>query len=50
MRVLLLNRVENIVAKGEIACFEQLILLSQCFQNLSSADASTSGKGLRDPK
>ena len=32
MRVQLLNRVENIVAKGEIARFEQFLLLSQCFQ------------------
>ena len=25
-------KVENIVAKGEIACFEQFLLLSLCFQ------------------
>ena len=28
---------ENIVAKGEIACFKQFLLLSQCFQKLSPA-------------
>ena len=28
----LLNRVENIVTKGEIAHHEQFLLLSQCFQ------------------
>ena len=25
-------KVKNIVAKGEIACFEQFLLLSLCFQ------------------
>ena len=40
MRVLLLDRVENIVEKEEIACFEQFILLRQCFQKSSSEDAS----------
>ena len=34
------------MAKGEIACFEQLHSLSQCFQTSSAADASTGGKGL----
>ena len=38
MRVLLLNRDENIVAKGEI--------FPQCFQKSSAVDASASGKGL----
>ena len=32
-------KVENIVAKGEIA-YEQFLLLPQCFQKLSAADAS----------
>ena len=32
MKVQLLNRVENMVTKGEIACFEQFFLLSPCFQ------------------
>ena len=40
MRVLLLNRVENIAAKGKIARFEQFLLLPQCFQKSSVADAS----------
>ena len=40
MRVELLKRFENIVARGEIACFEQFLLLPQCFQKLSAADAS----------
>ena len=38
----LLNRVETIVAKGEIACYEQFLLLSQCFQKSSAAEASKS--------
>ena len=32
--------VENIVGKGEIACYEQFLLYPQCFQKLSVADAS----------
>ena len=28
------NRVENIVSKGEIACYKQFLLFSQCFQQL----------------
>ena len=39
MKIVLLNKVENIVAKGEMACFEQFLLLSQCFQNVSAAKA-----------
>ena len=35
-----LNKVENMVAKEEIACFEQFLLLSKCFQNSSAAKAS----------
>ena len=27
-----MNKMENIVAKGEIACFEQFLLFSLCFQ------------------
>ena len=42
MKVILLKEVENIVAKGEIARFEQLVLLSQCFQKSSAAEASES--------
>ena len=30
------------MANGEIACFEQFLLLPQCFQKLSAADASES--------
>ena len=30
----------KIVAKGEIACFDQFYLLSQCFQKLSAAEES----------
>ena len=53
-RVYLLKKVENFVAKGEIAHFEQFLQLSQCFQNSSAAEASERhqkasmcGKGLR---
>ena len=52
MKVLLLNRVKNIVAKGEIACFEQFFLLPQGFQKFKShllqmrQNAFASGKGL----
>ena len=42
MKTYLLNKVENIVSKGEIACFEQFLLLSQSFQNSSAAEASAS--------
>ena len=42
MRVYLLKRVENIVAKGEIARFEQFLLLSRCFQKSSAAETSES--------
>ena len=42
MKVHLLNRVENSVTKGEIARFEQFIILSQCFQESAAAEASES--------
>ena len=32
------KRVENTVGKGEIACYEQFLLLPQCFQKTGSAD------------
>ena len=32
------DRVENIVGKGEIARYEQFLLLPQCFQNQSVVD------------
>ena len=34
------KKVENIVSKRGNACFEQFLLLSQCFQKLYAADAS----------
>ena len=34
------------MAKGEIVRLEQFLLLPQCFQKSSAADASTSEKGL----
>ena len=40
MKTFLLNRVENIVAKGEISHYEQFDLLSQCFQKSSAAEES----------
>ena len=36
----LCDRLENIVGKGEIACYEQFLLFPQCFQKLSVVDAS----------
>ena len=42
MIVFVLNSVENIAAKGEIAHFEQFLLLSQCFQKSFVAEASES--------
>ena len=49
MKTSLLNRVENIVSKGEIARFEQFLLLSQSLQKTSATEASESicGKGLK---
>ena len=40
MGIQLSDWVENIVEKGEIAHYEQVLLIPQCFQKLSSADAS----------
>ena len=37
-----MNEVENIVAKGEIAHYEQFLLLQHCFQKSSAAEASES--------
>ena len=42
MKEQLLNKVENIVTKGDIAHFEQFLLLSQYFQKSSAAEASES--------
>ena len=47
MRVKSLKRVENIVVKGEIARFEQFLLLSQCFPMSSAAEALESVCGKR---
>ena len=35
MEIQLSACVENIVGKGEIACYEQFLLFSQCFQKQS---------------
>ena len=32
------KRVENTVRKGEIACYEQFLLFSQCFQKTCAAE------------
>ena len=40
MGIQLSDRVENIVEKGEIACYEQFLLFPQCFQKLSDVKAS----------
>ena len=32
------NWVENILGKGEIACYKQFLLFPQCFQDLSVID------------
>ena len=32
------KRVENNMGKGEIACYEQFLLLPQCFPKVSAAD------------
>ena len=37
------NRVENTVRKGEIACYKQFLLLSQCFPKLYIFSASKCG-------
>ena len=45
MKVKSLFTVGNIVAKGEVAPHKQFLLLPQCFQKTSAADASKGGKG-----
>ena len=42
MRVKSSNQVEKIIAKEEITHYEQFLLLPQCFQMLSAAEASES--------
>ena len=47
----LLNEVENIVSKGEIAYHKQFLILSQCFQShmlQRLQKTSECGKGSRD--
>ena len=39
-------RVENIVIKGEIACYKQVLLCSQCFPQLCILSASKYGNVL----
>ena len=46
MKVLVLNRIEQIMTKRDTAHKAQFLLLSQYFQNLSAAEASgMCGKG-----
>ena len=40
MGIQLSDWVENIVGKGEIACYEQFLLFPQCFKKLSVVDVS----------
>ena len=40
MEIQLSDGVENIVGKGEIAHYEQILPFPQCFQKLSVVDAS----------
>ena len=40
MKVQLVNRVEHMVTKGEIALFKQFLLLSLCFQKTSDRDVT----------
>ena len=42
MTIYSLNRVGNFVTNGEIAYYEQFLLLPQCFQILSDAELSES--------
>ena len=42
MKVQSLNRVENIVTKGETARYEQFLLFSHVFKKSSAAEASES--------
>ena len=48
IKVLLLNRVENMVAKGDKALYEQFLLLQKCFQATFATDVyeSVCCKGL----
>ena len=44
MKTYLLNRVENIVSKGETARFDKFLLLSQSFQKSYATEASGNGQ------
>ena len=44
----MLNKVENIVAKGEVVHHEQYHLWPQCFLKSSAAIVSAGGKGLNE--
>ena len=46
MIVLILNKVENIVGKGEIAHYEQFLLLAQCCHKMSAAESSDRNMGM----
>ena len=37
------KQVENTVGRGEIACYEQFLLFSQCFQKICNADTKKLG-------
>ena len=39
------KRVENTVEKAEIACYEQFLPFSQCFQKTCTADTYKQGIG-----
>ena len=39
MEIQFSDRVENIVGKEEIACYEQFLLFPQCFEKLSVVNA-----------
>ena len=45
MIIVSVNRVENIVANGEIAHYEQFLNLSHCFQKTSAANVLYMEKG-----
>ena len=45
--VQLSDGVENIVGKGEIACYEQFLRFPQCFQKQSNVGVKTSTYGVQ---
>ena len=40
------DRVENIVEKGENACYQHFLLFQQCFEKASFPDTSDRSKGV----